>query len=334
MHGKPKSASLPPSPVLRGVEGEGAMSGGIRVTHLLAFSFFSFYFWTQQLLTCHIWIPNNRQKGRRMLAFPFRQWLWQALTIRICKAMKTGAKISEYENVLSLFSFWHKSILKINKHTKSTAELRNRSPASLYSCSLYIRINTIVEKYMFNPSQANNGINTVHHVEFSTSWYFRTPKMENTKSATKCSQISKAVIPSHLIISFNVKSILSCRFLGQVSVVLLNLQKEEKKGFKTCKVIWTSSFVQFFFFQLTNTTIQSLLSVLRTNDSHTNELRGLISVEAARLSKQVWPPPPQEKPLFGCCLCVCVAILSLWWYLRWLGRGTWVLLLVYNDNGT
>lgn len=55
----------------------------------------------------------------------------------------------------------------------------------------------------------NSGINASYQVHWIKSSYLKTAKNENTKTETRCSHTSKAVIPIHLRISSNLNSMVS-----------------------------------------------------------------------------------------------------------------------------
>ena len=107
-----------------------------------------------------------------------------------------------------------------------------RIRAALYDPSMYIRMNTITQKYAFSASLINNGENTTHQdtglscsrlflnelpvsaciKEKSDSWEFHTSTLRVSKTVnavkhTKAIQISNTVSPNHLSSSLNWKNI-------------------------------------------------------------------------------------------------------------------------------
>lgn len=104
-------------------------------------------------------------------------------------------------------SFWHSKNLNTNNNEKHNSDESNRNPADLNVYSWYCRINTMTQKYVFNPSETYKGVNADHQLMCATFSSFRISRMENKNMATSCIHISKAVSPNHLTRSLRDRNI-------------------------------------------------------------------------------------------------------------------------------
>lgn len=99
--------------------------------------------------------------------------------------MKIGAKISEYDRLFSLFSFWQSRNSHRNMHINKHADDIRCKNAALNWRLFSVRMKTIIQKYAQSPLHVNSEVNTVHHDVVMTLSIFNVTRIENTTIDTR-----------------------------------------------------------------------------------------------------------------------------------------------------